>query len=71
MDDVHNLVYKLAAVGDAHKMKQEELKVAISGFCIPEVASNELKAFYPKMTIPGSEQFSSFTLLSRLIACAL
>lgn len=71
VEDIHNLIYKIASICQDYNIKQEDLKVSISGFCITEATSNELKAFYPKMTIPGSEQFSSFTLLSKLITCAL
>ena len=69
--DINNLIYKIASISKDYEIAQEELKVSLSGFCIEENATNELKAFYPKMTIPGSEQFSSFTLLSKLISCAL
>jgi len=69
-EDINNLVYKIASICRDYSIKQEDLKVSISGFCIAESTANELKAFYPKMTIPGSEQFSSFTLLSKLITCA-
>lgn len=71
VEDVNNLVYKIASICQDYQIAQEDLKVSISGCCIPEAYCNELKAFYPKMTIPGSEQFSSFTLLSKLIICAL
>jgi hypothetical protein len=68
---IHNLVYKIASVSKDHEITQEHLKVAVSGLCIDENSINELRAFYPKMTVPGTAQFSSFTLLSKLIACAL
>jgi hypothetical protein len=70
VEDVNNLIYKIASICQDYKIGQEDLKVSISGFCVSEQTCNELKAFYPKMTIPGSEQFSSFTLLSKLITCA-
>jgi hypothetical protein len=70
-EDINNLVYKIASISQEYKIAQEDLKVSISGFCIDENTTNELKSFYPKMVVPGSEQFSSFTLLSKLITCAL
>jgi len=69
--DINNLVYKIASISQDHKIVQDDLKVSVSGFCIKENIVNELKQFYPKMVVPGSEQFSSFTLLSKLISCAL
>jgi hypothetical protein len=70
-EDINNLVYKIASICQDYKISQEELKVSISGLCITENTTQALKAFYPKMVIPGSEQFLSFTLLSKLISCAL
>ncbi|KAA5536684.1 DUF3822 family protein [Taibaiella lutea] len=69
-EDIHNLVYKIASICQDYKIGQEDLKVSVSGFCVSEETCHELKAFYPKMSVPGSEQFSSFTLLSKLITCA-
>lgn len=69
--DIHNLVYKVASISKDNEIAQEHLKVSVSGLCIDENSLNELKAFYPKMTVPGTAQFSSFTLLSKLITCAL
>lgn len=71
IEDINNLVYKIASISQDYKIVQEDLKVSVSGFCVDENCWNQLKAFYPKMTVPGSEQFSSFTLLSKLISCAL
>lgn len=70
-ENIHNLIYKIASISQEYKITQEDLMVSISGFCIDENTTNELKAFYPKMVVPGSEQFSSFTLLSKLITCVL
>ena len=67
--DIDNLVYKIASICEEHNMKQDDLKVSLSGFCITSETIAELKSFFPKMTVPGSEQFSSFTLLSKLISC--
>lgn len=68
--DIANLVYKIASICRDWNISQEELRVSISGLCITEEHVSELKAYFPKMAIPGSEQFSSFTLLSKLISCA-
>lgn len=70
MEDVHNLVYKIASICQDCKIEQDDLKVSIAGLCVTDNVANELRSFYPKMVVPGSEQFSSFTLLSKLIACA-
>lgn len=71
LDNINNLVYHIATTGQQYNIAQDDLKVAISGFCLDEQNTNELKAFFPKMNIPGSEQFSSFTFLSKLITCEL
>lgn len=67
--DINNLVYKIASICEEHNIKQDELKVSLSGFCITSETTAELRSFFLKMTVPGSEQFSSFTLLSKLISC--
>jgi hypothetical protein len=67
--DINNLVYKIASICEEHNIKQDELKISLSGFCITSETITELRSFFPKMTVPGSEQFSSFTLLSKLISC--
>ncbi|RYZ18709.1 MAG: DUF3822 family protein [Sphingobacteriales bacterium] len=67
---IENLVYKIALICEAAGIRQDELKVSISGLCLTEDNTAELKAYFPKMNVPGSEQFSSFTLLSKLISCA-
>lgn len=67
--DIENLLYTIAAVCHEYHIPQEELKVSLSGLCITEETYTALKACFPKMAIPGSEQFSSFTLLSKLISC--
>ncbi len=68
---VNNLVYKIGSICQEMSIVQEELQLSVSGLCIPEALLTELKGFFPKAIIPGSEQFSSFTLLSKLISCAL
>lgn len=68
---INDLVYKMASACSDHGLKPEELTVYLSGFCMTEDFQAELKSFFPKTVIPGSEQFSSFTLLSKLVACAL
>jgi hypothetical protein len=68
--DINNLVYKIAAICREFGLKQDELRVSLSGLCITEETITELRSFFPKMNVPGSEQFSSFTLLSKLISCA-
>lgn len=70
MEDINNLIYKIASICQDYKIEQDDLKVSIAGLCVTDDVANVLKSFYPKMTVPGSEQFSSFTLLSKLIACA-
>lgn len=67
--DINNLVYKIASICQEYDIKQKELKVTLSGLCITEETIAELKSFFPEMAVPGSEQFSSFTLLSKLISC--
>jgi len=69
--DVNDLVYKIAAISQEHQIAQHELKVSLSGLCISDATAQELKCFFPKMVVPGSDQFSSFTLLSKLITCVL
>ncbi len=66
---INNLLYKMAAICQELALQQEELTVRVSGLCIAEETLTELKSFFPKTAIPGSEQFSSFTLLSKLITC--
>ncbi len=68
--DISNLLYQIALICQEADIKQDQLRLSISGLCLNEGHVNELKAFFPKMTVPGSEQFSSFTLLSKLISCA-
>lgn len=68
--DINNVVYKIAVICGANGLKQDELRVSLSGLCITEETITELRSFFPKMNVPGSEQFSSFTLLSKLISCA-
>lgn len=68
--DVSNLLYQIALICEEANIKQDLLRLSISGLCLNEDYVNELKAFFPKVTVPGSEQFSSFTLLSKLISCA-
>ncbi len=65
-----DLVYKIASVAADYKLPLDSLKIALSGFAVTEELSQELKTFFPKIVIPGSEQFSSFTLLRKLIICA-
>jgi hypothetical protein len=67
--NMNNLVYRIASICQEHGIKQDELKVSLSGLCITDETIAELKSFFPKMAVPGSEQFSSFTLLSKLISC--
>lgn len=69
-DQVQNLVYRIAVICQEHDIPQDELRVSVSGLCIADQVLEELKSFFPKMTVPGSEQFASFTLLSKLISCA-
>ena len=68
--DSNNLVYTIASISTDNGMEQEQLKVNLSGLCITESLALELKSFFPKISVPGSEQFSSFTFLSKLISCA-
>lgn len=68
--DIHDLVYAIGVACQHHGIDVEELQAILSGLCIREEHSTVLKSFFPKITIPGSEQFSSFTLLSKLISCA-
>lgn len=68
--DIHNLVYTIGLMCQQHGIATEELHVALSGLCITEETAATLKSFFPRITVPGSEQFSSFTLLSKLISCA-
>lgn len=70
MSDVHNLVYRLALICQEHSFQQEELRVSVSGLCLSDAVLDELRHFFPRITVPGSEQFASFTLLSKLISCA-
>jgi hypothetical protein len=67
---VNNLVYKIGSICRELGIPQEELQATVSGLCVAEELLTELKCFFPKAVIPGSEQFSSFTLLSKLISCA-
>ncbi|WP_118951199.1 DUF3822 family protein [Taibaiella helva] len=70
MSDVHNLLYRLALICQEHSLQQEELRVTVSGLCLSDTVLEELRQFFPRITVPGSEQFASFTLLSKLISCA-
>jgi hypothetical protein len=67
--NINNLVYKIASICQEYNIKQDELKVNLSGLCITTETITELKSFFPEMAVPGSEQFSSFILLSKLISC--
>jgi hypothetical protein len=67
--DINNLVYKIASICQEYDIKQDELKVSLSGLCTTTETIAELKSFFPEMAVPGSEQFSSFILLSKLISC--
>lgn len=66
----NDFIYKIASICHDNGIAQDQLKVSFSGCCITEQFIAELKSFFPKMSVPGSEQFSSFTFLSKLIACA-
>lgn len=66
----NDLLYRMAILCEELGLPQEELIVSVSGLCIAEEVPGELKSFFPKTVVPGSEQFSSFTLLSKLITCA-
>lgn len=66
---VNNLLYKIGNICQELDLPQDELQISVSGLCIADELLSELKSFFPKAVIPGSEQFSSFTLLSKLISC--
>ncbi|WP_118972595.1 DUF3822 family protein [Taibaiella koreensis] len=70
MDHVNNLLYRIALICREHDLQQEELRVSVSGLCLSEAVLDELRHFFPRITVPGTEQFASFTLLSKLISCA-
>ncbi len=65
-----DVIYKIASIARDFQIPQDSLKIAVSGFGLSEELATELRSFFPKAVIPGSEQFSSFTLLSKLISCA-
>lgn len=68
-DGINDLVYRIASICREYDIKQDSLKVTLSGFCITAETITELQSFFPEMKAPGSEQISSFTLLSKLISC--
>jgi hypothetical protein len=68
--NMDNLAYKIALICQECDIKQGQLRVSLSGLCLTDDNVNELKAFFPNMTVADSEQSSSFILLSKLISCA-
>lgn len=69
--NIHNLLYKIGTICQELELKPDALEVTVSGLRIEQEALDELKSFLPQAIVPGSEQTSSFTLLSKLITCVL
>jgi hypothetical protein len=68
--DINDLVYRIAAICNEYSLPQQQLNVSIAGAMHrPEHMAAELKAYFPGIVIPDSEQSSSFTLLSELKSC--
>lgn len=68
--DVLDLVYKLALLMEQHQVRSEKLKVSFHALMIGPPFLSELKAYFPQISLEGTEEQLSFQFLSQLNICA-
>jgi hypothetical protein len=68
--NIDDVVYTIASACLEYGIVQHKLRVSLSGLCIDADMIRSLSAYFPHMSVPGSEQYLSFTFLRKLIACA-